>query len=312
MIIDTHAHLYWESFEEDFDQVIQRAIDKGVTGMVNVGVDLQTSQTALEQVENTLANFPSLTTYSSIGIHPEEALLYARGKLNPNDSILQDIQKLEEIYHQNPEKVVMVGECGLDFYFREEEIIQQIAYQNNRHPELVSGSSTLEEKMQKQVQHDIKTLQRKLFQAQIELAKKLNLPLTVHCRDDRSQNPANTECWDIVIEMVKDHFGILHCYSGLEQTTKRALAETKFLFSFAGNITYKNNEYLREAIKIIPLERIVVETDCPFLPPQEFRGQRNETSFITETVKSIAQIKGLSIIDIEKVIYKNTNKLLLK
>lgn len=287
MIIDTHAHLYWDTFQENFDEYIQRAIDAGVTGIFNVGVDIESSQTALRQAQGILAErhheveSRSLTVYSSIGIHPEEALHYVQGKRN----IDEDIKKLEEIYHQNPEKVKLVGECGMDFLFREEELAKAS-------PE------------------KIKELQIKLFQAQIDLAKKLNLPLSVHCRDDRSQNPTSTECWDEVIEMTKDHFGIYHCYSGLAQTTKRVLEETKFLISFAGNLTYKKNEYLREAVKMIPLERIVVETDCPFLPPQAHRGQQNEPSFITETTCCIAEIKGLSINEAEQQILTNTNNLI--
>ncbi|MDP3733437.1 MAG: TatD family hydrolase, partial [Candidatus Daviesbacteria bacterium] len=142
----------------------------------------------------------------------------------------------------------------------------------------------------KEADEKTKQLQRQLFQAQIGLAKKLNLPLIVHCR----------EAWNEVLEMTKNHFGIYHCYSGLEQTTKQILKETDFLISFAANITYPKNDYLREAVKTIPLDRIVLETDCPFLPPQSKRGQRNEPSFMLETAQAVANIKGLSLEEIAK------------
>lgn len=251
MITDTHAHLYWDSFKEDLDEIIKRALERGVTTIYNIGVDVETSQKALEQLS--YLEQKGLVAYSSIGIHPHEALRYAQGK-----HLEEDIKKLEAIYHQNPEKVKFVGECGLDFL---------------------------------NIDEPGKKMQLALFQAQIDLAKKLNLPLSIHCRDDRSKDPNNTECWDKVIEMTKDHFGIYHCYSGLAQTTSHILQNTNFKFSFAGNLTYPNNQYLRDAVKIIPEDRIVVETDCPFLPPQSRRGTRNEPAFITETVGLIAKLK---------------------
>lgn len=255
MIIDTHAHLYWENFKEDFDEMIKRALGVGVSIIINVGVDLEKSKEALRQVTEDLSKFSSLNAYSTIGIHPHEAPRFAQGKLS------EEIKALEQIYQSNQEKVVAVGECGLDFL---------------------------------EVDDKTKDLQIKLFQAQIDLAKKLSLPLIVHCRDDRSKDPENSECWDKTLEMISDRPAILHCYSGLLKTTNQALKSPNLLFSFAGNITYAKNEYLREAIKIIPLDRIVIETDCPFLPPQVYRGKRNEPSFIVETAKTIAEIKSIS------------------
>lgn len=265
MLIDTHAHLYWDSFKEDFDEVIKRALDAGVGIIINVGVDVEKSQEALRQVQE--IKWPAgLTVYSTIGIHPHEA-----SKLEEN------IKQLEQLYKSNPKKVVAVGECGLDYLDADEQT---------------------------------KQLQRQLFQAQIDLAKKLNLPLIVHCRDDRSKNPNNTEAWDEVINMTKDHFGIYHCYSGLLQTTNYILQTTNFLISFAGNLTYPKNEYLQDAVKITPLERLVVETDCPFLPPQSKRGQRNEPAFAVETAQLVTDIKGISLDEVAKQTTENVKKLL--
>ncbi len=252
MITDTHAHLYWDSFKEDLDEIIKRALEQSVSTIYNIGVNVETSQKALDQLD--YLEQKGLTAYSSIGIHPHEASRYGQDKL-----LEEDIKKLEEVYKSNPEKVKFVGECGLDFM-------------NIAEPE--------------------KDLQIKLFQTQIDLAKRLNLPLSIHCRDDRSKDPNNTECWDKVIEMTKDHFGIYHCYSGLAPTTNYILQNTKFFFSFAGNLTYPNNQYLREAVKLIPTDRIVVETDCPFLPPQSRRGERNEPGFISETVRLISELQN--------------------
>lgn len=264
-LIDTHAHLYWDSFKEDFDEVLKRALDAGVNTIINVSVDVEKSQEALKQVQET--NWPSgMQVYSTIGIHPHEASNFSSDQ----------IDKLEQIYKSAPEKVVALGECGLDYLGIDEQT---------------------------------KQLQRQLFQAQIDLAKKLNLPLIVHCRDDRSKNSNNTECWDEVIEMTKDHFGIYHCYSGLPSTTNYLLRTTSFYISFAGNLTYPKNEYLHQAAKIIPLDRIVIETDCPFLPPQSKRGQRNEPANVLEIAQLIAELKNVTLEEVTKQTSANVAKL---
>lgn len=261
MLVDTHSHLFWDSFKEDYKDVIQNAVDAGVGTAINVGVDVEVSRRALELQSGN----PEMKFYSSIGIHPHEAYKYKDQQV-----LEKDIALLEEIYLSDPKKVIGVGECGMDSLFN---------------PKYAPAGETLEELM---------GLQRKLLKAQIDLAKKLNLPILIHCRDDRGKNPENTECWDEVLEMTANHFGILHCYSGLMPTTLKAL-ESNFVFSFAGNLTYPKNDYLKEAVKIIPLDRIVLETDCPFLPPQSIRGQRNVPASVKEIAKFIAEIKGVSL-----------------
>lgn len=278
-LIDTHAHLYWDSFKEDFDEMIKRVLDAGVSTIINVGVDVEKSQQALDQAQNT--KWPQgLKVFSTIGIHPHEALNYSGKGKGERVKLEEDINTLEAIYRDNPKKVVGVGECGLDY----KENNSYNNYKNHK---------------------DYIKKQKKLFQAQIDLSRKLNLPLIVHCRDDRSQNPANYEAWDEVIDMVKGHFGILHCYSGLPKTTKRTLEETNFVISFAGNLTYPKNEYLHEATKLLPLDRIVLETDCPFLPPQSKRGRRNEPANIIETAKLLAEIKGITLQDLARQTTEN-------
>ncbi|MBI2018278.1 TatD family hydrolase [Candidatus Daviesbacteria bacterium] len=275
MLIDTHAHLYWDSYKDDLDEVIKRSVDAGVTTIINVGVDVEKSQIALQQVQGKLATMPGFSAYSTIGIHPHESIKY------PNAvSIHKDMERLEQIYLSSTSKVVAVGECGLDYLPSSLSIDQQ------------------------------KDSQRKLFQAQIDLAKKLNLPLIVHCRDDRSQNPQTSEAWEEIINMTQDHFGIFHCYSGLPQITDYILQTTKFLVSFAGTLTYPKNDYLREAVKILPLGRIVLETDCPFLPPQSKRGQRNEPVNVLEIAQLIAEEKGISLKEIGIQTTENVKKLL--
>lgn len=278
MLIDTHAHLFWDSYNQDFDEVIENAENAGVTTIINVGVDIESSKKCAE-LESPSAK---VKFYSSIAIHPEEAINY----INNESRIEKDIESLEEIYRQSPQKVVAVGECGLDFAY-------------------ASWEGYLKEDISKDQMKDI---QRKLFQAHIDLAKKLNLPLLLHVRDDRSENPDNSECWDEAIAKTKNHFGIYHCYSGLLSTTKNL--SPNFLVSFAGNSTYKKNEYLREAIKFLPLEKIVLETDCPFLPPQSIRGKRNEPASIKEIAELIADLKQTSFEQVADQTTKNIKNLL--
>lgn len=267
MLIDTHAHLYWESFQKDFNQVIQRSLDAGVTTIINAGVDVELSKVALKQVENELAKYEGLTSYCEIAIHPHEAVTY----FSNVEKINQDMEKLRQIYNSNPKKIVAIGECGLDYVFGA----------NDLHPNASLSSE------------ETKHLQKLLFQAQIELAKELNLPLVVHIRDDRSKNPNHIEAWDEVFEMVGNHPTVLHCYSGLEQTSKRAIKQTNIIVSLAGNITFPKNGYLREAVKLLPLEKTILETDAPFLSPQSKRGQRNEPANVKEIAEMVAEIKNI-------------------
>lgn len=292
MLIDTHAHLYWDSYKrslpsgevkDDLDEVIQRSLDAGVTTIINVGVDVEKSEIALTQAQGQLEQIPkNFTIYSTIGIHPHEALRLSFDKLRiAQGKLFEEIEELEQIYYGNPKKVVAVGECGLDFAFEGLEGVM------------------------------IKTKQKQLFQAQIDLAKKLNLPLIVHCRDDRSQNPQNSEAWDEVLEMIGNHPAILHCYSGLSPTTNYILQATNLLVSFAGTITYPKNEYLRAAAKILPLEKICLETDCPFLPPQSKRGQRNEPANVLEIAQLVADIKDVSLKEVANQTTLNVKRMLI-
>lgn len=290
MLIDTHSHLYWDSFKPDLDQVIKRSIETGVTTIINVGVDVEKSKEAL-QVSKKLAQ-NGVEGYSTIGIHPHEVINYSLPGQKCDDrrkNVNQDIAQLEEIYTENPKKVVAVGECGLDFAFNRLDGLEEIE------------ESEVEE---------MKTMQKQLFQAQINLAKKLNLPLIVHCRDDRSKNPENSEAWNEVLDMIGNHPAILHCYSGLLSTTNYILPATNLLVSFAATLTYPKNEFLREAAKLLPLERIVLETDCPFLPPQSKRGQRNEPATVLEIAKLIAELKGITFNEVASQTTENVKKIL--
>ncbi len=267
MLIDTHAHLYWDSFKADFDQVLTSCLSADVTTIINVGVDLHSSQTA-SQMENSQVKF-----YSSIGLHPHEAHNFSE---NTDTTIQSATEKLEEIYHQNPQKVIAVGECGLDYFFHGNSDFTDIGLSADQ----------------------LKSLQKTLFKAQIELAKKLDLPLLIHCRD----------AWNDIFDDLAGTKGLFHTFSGTETEAKKAL-DLSYYLSFSGTITYPKNESLREIVKSTPLDKILTETDCPFLPPQSIRGQRNDPSSVKEITELIADLKNLSFEETANQIFQNAQTL---
>lgn len=264
-LIDTHAHLYWDDYKSDLDEVIERSIGAGIDTAIIVGTDLVTSSQA------TNFTHPKLQTYSTVGIHPHEASKY----FNNDELIQQHITQLEQIVLTSPNKVKAIGECGLDFFF-------------NGNPDYQSTDLTTDEQKQ---------LQIKLLKAQVNLAKKLDLPLVIHCR----------EAWDQIFDYIGDHYGVLHCYSGDEKITKQAL-QTKFMISFAANITYPKNQYLRDTALSMPLDRILLETDCPFLSPQSSRGERNEPKSVRESARLISEIRNTTIEEIAQHTTANAKK----
>lgn len=283
MLIDTHAHLYYDSFNPDFEEVIKRAKDANLKAIVNIGADIEGSKKAVELESN------QIKLYSSIGLHPHEA-----SKLSDIESIHPNITgELEEIYHSSTGKIVAIGECGLD-YFR--------VFEESRFPSEARGSyyfqgldyspSSLSENQQK-------SLQKQLFLDQIGLAKKLGLPLIIHCRD----------AWqDIFLPELTGATGVFHSFTATETEAKKAL-DLGFYLGFSCIITYPKNEHLRQIIKWMPLDKILTETDCPFLPPQTQRGQRNEPANVAEVIKVIAGIKGLSEKQVSQAIWQNATQL---
>lgn len=269
-LIDTHSHLYWDDYKSDLDQVIERSIAAGVDTAIIVGVDIESSQKAVDFTNYQLP----ITSYATVGIHPHEAHKYFG-----NDELIgQHIDKLEQLVLANPNKVKAIGECGLDFFFT-----GPVLSEAEGNPDFQSADISIDE---------LKKLQIKLLESQVSLAKKLNLPLIIHCRDGSASSPQ--DAWGQIFDYIGDHFGILHCYSGNQTTTQKAL-QTKFMISFAANITYPKNQYLRDAATTIPLDRIILETDCPFLAPQSSRGQRNEPKSVRESAELIAQLRNISV-----------------
>jgi TatD DNase family protein len=277
-MIDTHAHLDFENFDEDREEVISRFFSQNGKAIVNVGVDLERSRKSIEIAEK------HGSIFVSVGLHPDYFTQHETR--NTKQDWIGDLRELAK-----NEKVVAIGETGLD-YFR------------------IGDNGEIGE---------IRERQRKGFVEQIKLAQELNLPVIVHCRE------AWDDLYDIVAQNSKrkaqnhnaklknknDKF-ILHCYSGDRKDTEKFLELPNVNFSFSGNITYpkpiERAEKLAEAVRMIPLDRIMLDSDSPYLAPQEFRGKRNEPTYVKYIAQKIADIKEISGEKVEKVTDQNAEK----
>ncbi|MBX7054675.1 MAG: TatD family hydrolase [Pyrinomonadaceae bacterium] len=193
--------------------------------------------------------------------------VYASVGVHPHDAKLYDDtaeQHLIELVRSSP-KVIAWGEVGLDYYY----------------------------------DHSPRDVQRDVFRRQIRTARKLDLPIIIHSRD------ADDETVEILTEecSYEGFRGIMHCFGGTPEMAK-ALMDVGFLISFAGNVTFKKAENLRDAARVVPLDRLLVETDCPFLTPVPFRGKRNEPSFVVHTANFLADLYGVEI----ETIAENTTR----
>ena len=247
-LIDTHAHLNMDKYQGDLDEVIQRALDADVRTIVNIGCDVPSSEKAVR-----LANrYDSL--WVAVGIHPHDA----------NTLDHKAIGKLKELAEDD--KVIAIGETGLDFY-------------RDLSP---------------------RDVQREAFGKQIRLAKEVDLPVVVHLRN------ANQEGLEILKAQAVNR-GVLHCFSGsLEQA--REAVELGFYLGFDGPITF-NSPKLISVLKEIPKERILLETDCPYLTPKPHRGKRNEPSYLKFICQKAASELGLTYDDLARLTTTNAKTL---
>ena len=249
MFIDTHAHIQMPEFDADRDQVLARAEAAGIGLMITVGFHLEASRQAVEAAQR----YPQV--YASVGVHPHDAKHYD----NRADETLRDLSKSQ--------KVVAIGEAGLDFY-------------RDRSP---------------------RPAQTEAFRRQIRLAKERDLPLIVHDRD------AHPETLQLLMEEQAEAV-VLHCFSGDLAMAEEAWARGYYT-SIAGPLTYPRNEALREVVRKARVDRLVLETDCPYLPPQAFRGQRNEPGHILHTAHEVARLLGMPLDEVGRITTENARRL---
>jgi TatD DNase family protein len=250
-MIDSHCHLDHEPLLGDLSNVIKRSKEVGIKKLLTIS----TSYESFDRIKNIIQKDEMI--YGTIGIHPHET---TKNKIT-SDIIVKNITENE--------KIIGIGETGLDFYYNNSDKNDQI----------------------------------NSFKEHIEASIKTNSPLIIHSRD------AEVETFEILSEYKNQNLKILmHCFTGSKDFAKKLLTLNAF-FSASGIITFKNSLELQETFKFLPLDRILIETDSPFLAPVPNRGKKNEPSFIDYTAQKLADIKNISKSEIANLTTNNFNKL---
>ncbi|MDX9745094.1 MAG: TatD family hydrolase [Syntrophales bacterium] len=246
MLVDSHAHLELEDFDEDREQVIERARQTGLAFIVTVGINLPDCLRAVEIAEQ------YDMVYAAVGIHPH----------NVKEIRSDTYDLLAELARR--EKVVAYGEIGLDFFRN----------------------------------HSPRETQIRCFGEQLELAQSLDMPVIIHDRQ------AHRETLEMLKEWKGRRRGIIHCFSGDYDMARQCL-DLGFYISIPGTVTYPKAEEIRDVVRRVPLDTLLIETDAPFLAPQKYRGKRNEPAYITWAAEKIAETKEVPLIDVEQATTKN-------
>ena len=250
MIIDTHAHLYYTDLKDRIDEVLENALINGITKIIAPAIDLKTSESILE-----LASKHEMI-YAAIGFHPSDI----------PELTDKDFDSLESLIKED--KVVAIGETGLDYYW-------DITYKDK---------------------------QKDFFKRHLELSEKYNLPVIIHTRD--SVKDAIT----IIKESKLNVKGQFHCFSGNTADLQDAIALETYCISYCGNITYKNFDAL-ELVRQTPMEKLLAETDSPFLTPVPHRGKKNEPAFVKHTIEKMGHLKGVTFEELVSQLEMNTRAL---
>jgi TatD DNase family protein len=251
MLIDTHAHIHDKAFNDDRDQVVERMLAAGIATAITVGCDLADSQRALEAAMQ-------YGVSSSIGIHPHEA------EDAPHDLAQAFAPFL------NDERVVAVGETGLDYYY----------------------------------DHSPRDAQQRVLREQIRIARDAGKPLIFHHRD------AFEDFSRILREEWRPGMrGVVHCFTGDSAQAKTYVEEFGLFLGIGGVITFKTAQPIREAVISVGLDRLVLETDCPYLAPVPHRGERNEPAFVTTTAQRVSELFSISYDEVAMVTTANAKAL---
>ncbi len=250
-MIDTHAHLNDEKFNDDLDDVIRRAADAGVERIVVCGYDIPSSIRAVEMASR------YDTVYATVGIHPHDAKSFS-------DEAAGQIVELSRAC-----KVIAIGEIGLDFHY------------NFSPPED----------------------QLRAFEAQVALSGELGLPIVVHSRE------SNPEALQVLEGVAANIVGcVFHCFSG-DESFAREVLDMGFYIGVDGPITYKASEKLRRVVELCPADRLLVETDCPYLTPVPHRGKRNEPAYVRYVLEEAARVKHMPVEELERITDANARTL---
>ncbi len=246
--IDSHAHLEWDSYKTDFDEMLARAYAAKVELILNIGTTLEHSKKGIELASK------HKHIFATVGIHPHEV------KSVPQN-YLAELKKMAEY-----PKVKAIGEIGLDYFY----------------------------------EHSDRKTQLKCFEEQVALAKELKLPLSIHCRD------AFKDAFE-VLDRVGYSNGVFHCFTGTWEEAQTAV-EKGFYISISGIVTFKKSTILQDVVRHLPIEKMLIETDAPFLAPEPHRGKRNEPAYVRYTAQKIADLKNLSLEEVATITTQNATK----
>jgi len=262
---DTHCHLDFNKFDEDREAVIQRAIEAGVTRILIPALGLESSSAVIKLAES----HPNL--YAALGFHPTELDKWNESSIDNLRSLIlphpESLSRRERGWGEG--KIVAVGEIGLDYYWVKES--------------------------------DKRAQQREVLKQQLKLAQEVNRPAVIHMREENDAwfGQASIDLLEILgtwhDELRADNHplaekpGVLHSYNGNLETARKAIA-LNFYIGVTGPVTYKNAEEKRQIVRQLPLERLLIETDSPFLTPVPHRGRRNEPAFVAYIADKIAEI----------------------
>lgn len=275
MFVDTHAHLNLNSFKDDADEVIQRALQKNVW-MINVGADFKSSRRALDY-----ANKYERGVFAAVGLHPMHLFRFD-AKTDEYDFSTRGEEFNYDAYEQLAKfpKVVAIGEVGLDFYHMDIGVPKE----------------------------EIVRLQQKVLYQQLLLARRLDLPVILHSRKSYS------ELVELIKRFKKEHrdlmskdkpWGVVHCFEGNEDEAWRFF-NLGLMVSFTGLITF--SKHFDDLIRRLPNDKFMIETDCPFLTPEPHRGKRNEPLFVKHVAEHIARVKDLSLERVAEITTRNARK----
>lgn len=260
-LIDIHAHLNFAAFDKDREAVVERTL-KGGVWCINIGTQKGTSETAL----NIALKHPGM--YATVGFHPiHTAKSYHDPEEASEESVAYDFHYEDFKKMAQNEKVVAIGECGLDFFHLERE--------------------------------EDKEKQEKIFRKQIELSLEISKPLMIHCRD----------AYDEVLKILKEYPGVkgnVHFFAGDWEVAQKFL-DLGFYISFTGVITFAKQYH--KIIKNMPIDRLMIETDAPYVAPEKYRGKRNEPLYVEEVAKKIARLRGMELKEVAEITTKNARKL---
>jgi len=254
MIFDTHAHYDDEAFDEDRERVLSSLEENGVGLVVNICA----SRASLYRIAELVETYPFV--YGAVGIHPDHAV-------ELDEACMEEISRLAD-----KEKIVAIGEIGLDYYW---------------------DTSPRE-------------VQKYWFERQLALALEKDLPVVIHSRE------ATQETLAIMRQTYQASNGklrgVIHCFSGSAEIAKE-YTDMGFYIGVGGVVTFKNGKKLKEVVEAMPIEKLVIETDCPYLAPVPYRGKRNDSTLLSHVIEEIAALRGMTAEEVERVTEENARKL---